>query len=131
MAIVKYKNQSGITYAYESISEWDPVRKQSRPKRRYLGRVDEETGEIIPTEGRRGRPRKNPMPAESSASEATIAASSDGLSPEKTALPGQDQEALERLIEENARLSEENRKLRETIASIYQQAASVMEQVQR
>ena len=47
MAIVKYKNQSGVTYAYESISEWDPVKKQSRPKRKYLGRVDPETGEII------------------------------------------------------------------------------------
>ncbi|WP_162205989.1 hypothetical protein [Schaedlerella arabinosiphila] len=43
MAIVKYKNQSGVTYAYESISEWDPVKKQSRPKRKYLGRVDPET----------------------------------------------------------------------------------------
>ena len=58
MAIVKYKNQSGVTYAYESISEWDPVKKQSRPKRKYLGRVDPETGEIISTAGKRGRPKK-------------------------------------------------------------------------
>ena len=28
MAIVKYKNQSGVTYAYESISEWDPVKSK-------------------------------------------------------------------------------------------------------
>lgn len=60
MTIVKYKNQSGITYAYESVSEWDPVRKQSRPKRKYLGRVDPETGEIISTKGKRGRPKKDP-----------------------------------------------------------------------
>jgi hypothetical protein len=59
MSIVKYKNQSGITYAYESTSSYDPETKQSRPKRKYLGRVDEETGEIIPTRGKRGRPRKN------------------------------------------------------------------------
>lgn len=32
MAIVKYANQSGVVYAYESISEWDPEKKQSRSK---------------------------------------------------------------------------------------------------
>ena len=58
MSIVKYKNQSGITYAYEATSQYDPVTKQSRPKRKYLGRVDPETGEIIPTAGKRGRPPK-------------------------------------------------------------------------
>ena len=47
MAIVKYRNQSGTLYAYEQISEWDPVRRQSRSKRKLLGRVDEETGEIM------------------------------------------------------------------------------------
>ena len=60
MSIVKYKNQSGITYAYEATSQYDPSTKQSRPKRKYLGRVDPETGEIIPTTGKRGRPPKNP-----------------------------------------------------------------------
>ena len=58
MAILKYANQSGVVYAYESISEWDPEKKQSRSKRRCLGRVDPVTGEIIPTSGKRGRPAK-------------------------------------------------------------------------
>ena len=58
MSIVKFKNQSGVTYAYESVSSYDPKTKQSRPKRTYLGRVDPETGEIIPTKGKRGRPPK-------------------------------------------------------------------------
>ena len=58
MAIVKYKNQSGVTYAYESIPVWDAEKKQSRPKRVYLGRVDDETGEIISTPRKKGRPRK-------------------------------------------------------------------------
>ncbi len=56
MSIVKYKNQSGVTYAYEQTSSYDSERKQSRPVRKYLGRVDPETGEIIPTTGKRGRP---------------------------------------------------------------------------
>ena len=34
-------------YAYESISYWDKDKKAPRSKRRYLGRVDQETGEII------------------------------------------------------------------------------------
>ncbi len=58
MSIVKYKNQSGVTYAYESIAIWDPEKKQSRPKRVYLGRIDEKTGEIISSSGKRGRPAK-------------------------------------------------------------------------
>lgn len=58
MPIVKYKNQSGQIYAYDQKSVYDPQKKQSRPVRKYLGRVDPETGEIISTKGKRGRPRK-------------------------------------------------------------------------
>ncbi len=58
MPIVKYKNQSGVIYAYDQTSSYDPEKKQSRPVRKYLGRVDPETGEIIPTKGKRGRPPK-------------------------------------------------------------------------
>ena len=127
MAIVKYKNQSGITYAYESISEWDPVKKQSRPKRRYLGRVDEETGEIIPTAGKRGRPRKNSPSIDASVQE-SASSEPDGLSDGETLSPDSDAETIARLQEENARLLEQNRQLKEALASIYLQAASVMAQ---
>ncbi len=40
--------KTGTKYAYESISYWDKEKKQPRSKRKYLGRVDPETGEIIP-----------------------------------------------------------------------------------
>lgn len=60
MSIVKYKNQSGVIYAYDQTSSYNPEKKQSRPVRKYLGRVDPETGEIIPTKGKRGRPPKQP-----------------------------------------------------------------------
>jgi len=53
MAIVyQTDKRSGITYAYESTSVWDKEKKQSRSKRKLLGRVDPETKEIIPTDGR-------------------------------------------------------------------------------
>jgi len=49
--------RSGITYAYESVSYWDKNKKQSRAKRSLIGRVNDETGEITPTDGR-GRKKK-------------------------------------------------------------------------
>ena len=45
-------NRSGITYAYESVSYWDKEKQQSRAKRTLIGRLNEETGEIVPTDGR-------------------------------------------------------------------------------
>lgn len=45
--------RAGITYAYENKAYWDKEKKQSRSKRELIGRVDPDTGEIIPTEGRR------------------------------------------------------------------------------
>ncbi|MDO5139371.1 MAG: hypothetical protein Q4D71_13055 [Oscillospiraceae bacterium] len=54
--IVKhYDKKTGKTRVYESTPHYDPVTRQSRPKRKYLGTLDPETGELIPSSGRRGR----------------------------------------------------------------------------
>lgn len=56
MAIIFQKdNRSGITYAYESISTWDKVKKCSTSKRKLIGRLNPDTGEIVPTDGRMKR----------------------------------------------------------------------------
>ena len=56
MSIVKYKNKkTGYITVYESSSFYDPVLKQSRPKRKYLGHEDPETGELIQSSGQPGR----------------------------------------------------------------------------
>lgn len=53
MGIIKnIDKRSGITYVYESKSYWDKEKKQSRSKRTLIGRLDEVTGEVIPTDGR-------------------------------------------------------------------------------
>lgn len=54
MASIVYQKdkRSGITYAYESVSYWDKNKQQSRAKRTLIGRVDPETKEIVPTDGR-------------------------------------------------------------------------------
>lgn len=56
MSIVKYTNKkTGVVTLYESTSHYDPETKQSRPVRKYLGREDPVTGELIPSTGKRGR----------------------------------------------------------------------------
>ena len=53
MAIIKQRDKrSGITYVYESVSYWDKEKKQPRSKRTLIGRLDPETGEVVPTDGR-------------------------------------------------------------------------------
>jgi len=53
MAVIyQYDKRSGITYAYESYSYWDKEKKMTRAKRKLIGRLNKETGEIVPTDGR-------------------------------------------------------------------------------
>ena len=49
MSCIVYQTdkRTGIKYAYESISYWDKEKKQPRSKRKYLGKVDPVSGEII------------------------------------------------------------------------------------
>jgi len=54
--------RSGITYAYRSVSYWDKEKKQSRAKRTLIGRVDKETGEIVPTDGRNRKKKEGAAP---------------------------------------------------------------------
>lgn len=65
MATIVYQKdkRSGITYAYESVSYWDKGKKQSRAKRTLIGRVDNETGMIIPTDGRGRKKLETPAAA--------------------------------------------------------------------
>ena len=72
MATVKQLDKrSGITYVYESVSYWDREKKQPRSRRTLIGRLDPETGKILPTDGRGKRRaqkeadpvvRKGPVP---------------------------------------------------------------------
>lgn len=59
MSKIYMTNKAGITYVYEQTPFYDPEKKQSRPKKKYLGRLDPETGEIIQTAGKRIRTKKH------------------------------------------------------------------------
>ncbi len=55
MSIVKLKDKrTGTTYVYESESYWDKEKKQPRSRRKLIGKLDEKTGEVVPT-GKSGR----------------------------------------------------------------------------
>ena len=60
MSLVKHTDKrTGVTYVYESESYWDKEKQQPGSHRRMIGKIDPETGEIVPTNGR-GRKKKNP-----------------------------------------------------------------------
>ena len=61
MAIIyQHDKRSGITYAYASKSYYDKDKNCSRAKRTLIGRVDPDTGEIVPTDGRNKGAKSTP-----------------------------------------------------------------------
>ena len=66
MAIIKqFDKRSGITYVYDSKSYYDKEKKCSRAKRTLIGKIDPDTGEIIPTDGRNKGAKSNPTTSSS------------------------------------------------------------------
>ncbi len=65
--VYQINKKTGVTYAYESISYWDKEKRQSRAKRKCIGRVDPETKKIIPTHKKQQQPtgiktKQGPVP---------------------------------------------------------------------
>ena len=91
--------KTGVQYAYESVSYWDPGKKQPRSRRRYLGRVDPETGEIIAKKERNKKTaaQKNTLPASAETASSSI-------------LKEKEKE-ISALKKENAALRRENRSI--------------------
>ena len=59
---VYYHNKkSGTTYVIQNFSYWDKEKKQPRSKRKYIGTLNKENGEIIPSKGR-GYKKEHPKP---------------------------------------------------------------------
>ena len=50
MALIRqHHKDSGTTYVLTSERYWDPEAKKTRSRRKIVGKIDPETGEIIPT----------------------------------------------------------------------------------
>ena len=121
MPIVKYKNQSGIIYAYDQTSSYDATKKQSRPVRKYLGRVDPETGEIIKTTEKRGRPPKKA----GGQGQETEEVDYRKLYEEKCQEVNSLLKELSKTKEENDRLSSQARELKQVITAVRTQVSSL------
>lgn len=94
MSIVHQKDKrSGITYVYEATYYWDKETKKHRSRRKLIGRLNEETGEVVPTDGRCRKlspsynPEKDPVP-------------------DKPRTLKEYRDAYEKLLEENKKLRE-------------------------
>ena len=62
--IKRLDKRTGITYVYESTSYWDKEKKQPRSKRVLIGKLDPDTGKVVPADGR-GKRRKERLQRES------------------------------------------------------------------
>lgn len=117
MSIVRYVNKkTGAVALYESTSHYDPETKQSRPKRKYLGTEDPETGELIPSSGKRGR-KKTAEGNEKQKSKKT----EDGLQEKYDQLlqeRGDKDARIKQLEQENKKLKFYIQKLRDTAADL-------------
>lgn len=63
MRIVHHRKKSGVTYVYEVLEEyWDKDKKQMRNRQRCIGKLDPDTGELIPSRrlGPHAAPAMNP-----------------------------------------------------------------------
>jgi uncharacterized protein YceH (UPF0502 family) len=81
MSFITYMvdKKSGRKYAYRQENFWDSGKGQSRARRTYLGRVDPETGEIIPKRGSSAKVDEGATPA---GEEAGANGAADGLEEE-------------------------------------------------
>lgn len=123
MTIVRYTNKkTGVVSLYESTSYYDPETKQSRPKRKYLGTEDPETGELIPSSGKRGRKKISEGGSSTSheKKEAEYKTKYDKLLKEAAEKDAR----IKQLEHENKRLKFWLQKLRDTAAEILREQES-------
>lgn len=74
VSIVKmYNKKSGVTYVYESESYWDKEKQQPRNRRKLIGKLDPETGEVVPTG------KKGPRPSSAGIKEKAVPAAEDAV----------------------------------------------------
>ena len=113
MAIVKHKDKrTGVTYVYESESYWDKEKKQPRSNRTLIGKLDETTGEIIPT-GKSGRKKTVPEEGVEITEESTSITHQIHLLVEKDAI-------IRSLKAENAALKKEKQEILKSLKMLYQ-----------
>ena len=113
MAVIKqYHKDTNTTYVYESISYWDADKKQSRSKRRLIGKIDPNTGEMIAT-GKRGRKKTSEKEIDTAELQEIKRKYDEASSGLKSAMV-----ECEKLKQENADLRKEIQQLRSALKNV-------------
>lgn len=113
MSIVKHTDKrTGVTYVYESESYWDKEKKQPRSKRTLVGKLDETTGEVIPT-GKSGRKKTIPNKVVVTSAESTPITDQINLLTKKD-------EIIISLKAENAALKKEKQEILKSLEMLFQ-----------
>lgn len=112
----QYHKDTDTTYVYESESYWDTEKKQSRSRRRLIGKIDPATGEIVPC-GKRGRKPKDPDKAVAPSTQGTPVSPADRYSAVMQQIRDMRTE-IGRKDEEISSLRKENKKLRNVISRL-------------
>ena len=122
MASIVYYTDSktGAVSAYRSEAVWNAEKGYSVPKRTYLGRVDPETHEIIPSSHKRGRPKK----ASGSDKLSELQAKYDAARHELQEL----KQTADELKEKNKALEKRNADILKTLKSMHQQLGALIPQ---
>jgi len=60
--VYQTNKKTGVVYVYENYPYWSKEKRQSRAKRKCIGKLDAKTGEIIPTRG--CNPKKVTLPCD-------------------------------------------------------------------
>jgi len=117
MSIVKgYSKRNNTTYFYEQDMRWNSELGRPEGTRKLIGKLDPETGKMIPT-GKRGRPKKQ----------------AQDISPAAVTVVEQDpvlQKQLEEALSRIQELSEENSRQRRLIREYEKRIQSLKNLVQ-
>lgn len=108
MAIIKQLNKkTGITYVYESHSFRDKTTKKPRSTRKLIGRIDDATGEIIPTRKKRNINTTASEDANNITTNKDAAAVSLDIVKEKDAIITEQRRQISSLLKEKEELAKE------------------------
>lgn len=108
MSIIKQLNKkTGITYVYESHSFRDKITKEPRSTRKLIGRIDDATGEIIPTRKKRNINTTASEDANNITTNKDDAAVSLDIVKEKDAIITEQRRQISSLLKEKEELAKE------------------------
>lgn len=118
MAIIYQTNKkTGITYVIESESYWDKDKQQPRSHRTIIGKIDPDTGEVVPTK-KYNREKKSSSPSKSRASVSQSSSVNSAATVDQTVDQTDRIAELEGLI---AQLRKEKEDLIRDLSSVLQQ----------